>query len=209
MAYESNLTQPLKTLRNYTLYRSHEARGLQRGIGLHTAASKAPRAQASRAVKQPLHGFRKFCRAHRSDQSNGQLFRRRQFWEALIGAARTAEPHRWRTHAPRQPDFTPSFHGAARTSESPFRACPHSAEGQREHLLDGLDDRSWNIAGRAGRAGRPRGAGMPRALQIGTKLEEDRRRCRLGFLPLMQRTHGDVYPHLACLRSCHTDLKCA
>jgi hypothetical protein len=50
---------------------------------------------------------------------------------------------------------------------------------------------------------------MPRALQIGTKLEEDRRRCRLGFLPLMQRTHGDVYPHLACLRSCHTDLQCA
>ncbi len=57
--------------------------------------------------------------------------------------------------------------------------------------------------------GTPHSKSVRSLIQIGTKLEEERRRCHLGFLPLMQSTHGDAYPHLACLRSWHTDLKCA
>ena len=60
--------------------------------------------------------------------------------------------------------------------------------------------------------------------RIGTKLDAERRRCRLGFLSLMQSTHGgayphlaylqsgthgDAYPHLAYLREWHVDLQCA
>ena len=60
--------------------------------------------------------------------------------------------------------------------------------------------------------------------QIGAKLDAERRGCRLGFLSLMQSTHGgayphlaylqsgthgDAYPHLAYLREWHVDLQCA
>ena len=38
--------------------------------------------------------------------------------------------------------------------------------------------------------------------RIGPKLDAERRRCRLGFLSLMQSTHGGAYPHLAYLQSC-------
>ena len=74
--------------------------------------------------------------------------------------------------------------------------CP--VQRQREHLLLGtsssapppwLDDRE-ELDRRAALHER-----------IGTKLDEERRRCRLGFLSLMQSTHGDAYPHLAYLQS--------
>ena len=58
----------------------------------------------------------------------------------------------------------------------PIRSvCP--AQGQREHLLLGWTTaRSWIAVLRE---------------RIGTKLGEERRQCRLGFLSLMQSTHGD------------------
>jgi hypothetical protein len=58
----------------------------------------------------------------------------------------------------------------------PIRSvCP--AQGRREHLLLGWTTaRSWIAVLRE---------------RIGTKLGEERRQCRLGFLSLMQSTHGD------------------
>ena len=84
-------------------------------------------------------------------------------------------------------------------------------QGQREHLKLGWTSASSWIA-------------APLYERIGTKLDAERRRCRLGFLSLMQSTHGgayphlaylqsgthgDAYPHLAYLREWHVDLQCA